>query len=131
MPTTEVLFFKDDDETIPVLEWLNELRERNERAYLKCFDMIALLKQFGHELRRPRADILRDGVYELRTKVGKVHYRILYSFVGENVALLDGALTKEKVIPARDIDEAARRAALYKTNPKKYGFSLDEENENG
>lgn len=32
----------------------------------------------GHELRRPEADFLRDGIYELRTSLGVLHHRILY-----------------------------------------------------
>jgi hypothetical protein len=80
VPTTEVFFFKDADGSVPVLEWLDSIRARDERAFKKCFGLIRLLEQFGHELRRPRADMLRDGVYELRTKVGNVNYRILYGF---------------------------------------------------
>jgi len=131
MPATEVLFFKDDDGHSHVLDWLNSLRERDERAYLKCVELIALLKQFGHELRRPRADMLRDGVYELRTRVGNVNYRILYGFVGKDVALLAESLTKEKTVPSRAIDEASRRLKLYKSKPETYGLSVEELDKNG
>jgi len=131
MPATEVLFFKDADGSAPVLDWLNSLRERDERAYFKCVELVALLKQFGHELRRPRADMLRDGVYELRTRVGNVNYRILYGFVGKDVALLAKSLTKEKTVPGKAIDEATRRLQLYKSEPKAYGLSIEELDENG
>jgi len=131
MPATEVLFFRDDDGTSPVLDWLNGLRKRDVRAYYKCVELIALLKQFGHELRRPRADMLRDGIYELRTRVGNVNYRILYGFVGKDVALLVESLTKEKTVPSKAIDEAARRLKLYKSKPKAHGLSIEELDENG
>ena len=131
MPATEVFFFKDEDGTVPVLEWLTSLRERNERAFKKCFGLIALLEEFGHELRRPRADMLRDGVYELRTKIGNVNYRILYGFVGKDVALLVAGLTKEKKVPSKEIDEAVRRIAKYKGDPESFRLSVDEENEDG
>ena len=131
MPATQVLFFQDDDGSVPVLEWLELLRARNERAFRKCFGLIRLLEEFGHELRRPRADTLRDGVYELRTKVGNVNYRILYGFVGKDVALLAGALTKEQKLPAQEIDKASERIEKYKSNPKKYRLNVDnEENDN-
>ena len=108
------------------------LRDRNERAFKKCVGLIALLEEFGHELRRPRADILRDGVYELRTKVGNVNYRILYGFVAKDVALLVVGLTKEKKVPSREIDEAVRRIEKYKGDPESYQLSIDDEgNENG
>ena len=127
MPATEVFFFKDEDGSVPVLEWLEGVRERNERAFKKCFGLIRLLEELGHELRRPQADILRDGVYELRTKVGNVNYRILYGFVGKDVALLAGGLTKEKKVPTREIDLAAARIEKYKTNPKAFRLNADEE----
>ena len=132
MPATDVFFFKDEDGTVPVLDWLEGIRERNERAFKKCFGLIRLLEEFGHELRRPRADMLRDGVYELRTKVGNVNYRILYGFVGKDVALLASALTKETRVPSRDIDQAAARIDKYKSHPEAYRLSVEgEDDENG
>ena len=53
----------------------------------------------GFELRRPMADLLEDGIYELRVRVGKVNYRILYFFHGRNVAILTHAMTKERTFP--------------------------------
>jgi Gp49-like protein DUF891 len=38
------------------------------------------LRELGNGLRRPEADFLRDGVYELRVSLNHVQYRILYSF---------------------------------------------------
>ena len=38
------------------------------------------MKELGYELRRPEADLLRDGIYELRVSINHVQYRILYSF---------------------------------------------------
>lgn len=131
MPATEVFFYQDDDGSVPVLDWLHSLREKNERAFKKCFAVIALLKQSGHELRRPHADMLRDGVYELRTRVGNVNYRILYGFVGKDVALLAGGLTKEKAVPSKEIDRAAVRIDSYKANPEGHTFRYLEENEDG
>jgi len=117
MPATKVLFYQEDDGSVPVLDWLHLLRERNERAYRKCFAVIALLKQTGHELRRPHADMLRDGAYELRTRVGNVNYRILYGYVGKDIALLASGLTKEKTVPSKEIDWAAARIESYECWP--------------
>ncbi len=131
MPHTDVCFFKEEDGRVPVLDWLTELRSRNDRAFKKCFALINLLEQLGHELRRPRADLLRDGVYELRTEVGKVNYRILYGFVGKDVAVLACGLTKEKTVPAGEIDRAAERIERYKRNPDKHRFVYEEEPSDG
>lgn len=131
MPQTEVYFYKDDDGSVPVLDWLLALQTRNERAAKKCFALVKLLRDLGSELRRPRADMLRDGVYELRTEVGNVNYRILYGFVGKDVAVLAAGLTKEKTVPAREIDRAVERVAKYKQNPTRHRFEYEEESNNG
>jgi hypothetical protein len=91
--------------------------------------LLDLLRQFGGELRRPRADYLRDGVYELRTLVGNVNYRLLYGFIGKNVALLTAGLTKQMKVPDKEIDRAIARIARYKANPTKYGY--EEETDRG
>jgi len=122
MSETKVIFYKEEDGSVPVLDWLNHLKEQNERAYRKCFGLIALLEEFGHKLRRPRADMLRDGVYELRTKVGNINYRILYGFVGSNIALLAVGLTKKKKVPSKEIDQAFACIVKYKENPEAHRF---------
>src|SRR3972149_612858 len=106
MPKTTVKFYRDDDGSVPVLDWLTDLAPRKTKAHDKCGYLLDLLGEFGSELRRPRADYLRDGIYELRTMVGNVNYRILYGYVGKNVALLAAGLTKEKTVPAKEIDAA-------------------------
>ena len=131
MPNTEVYFYREDDGSVPVLDWILALREKNERAARKCFGLVKLLRDFGSELRRPRADMLRDGVYELRTEVGNVNYRILYGFVGKDVAVLACGLAKEQKVPDREIDRAAQRIEQYKKNPGKHRFSYEEEPFNG
>lgn len=57
------------------------------------------LREPGHDLRRPEADTLRNGIHELRVRLGHVNYRILYSMHGRLVAVLLHALTKEDVVP--------------------------------
>jgi phage-related protein len=72
---------------------------------------------------------LRDGIYELRAKKGRVNYRVLYFFHGKSVALLAHALTKEDVAPDADIKRAVERKKRYERNPEKrtHEKSLDEQ----
>jgi phage-related protein len=46
----------------------------------KSFLRLERSREVGHELRRPEADFLRDGIYEIRVSLQGVHYRILYFF---------------------------------------------------
>lgn len=118
MPETELLFYRDDDGSVPVLDWLDELAGRDRRAYLKCREVIGRLALMGHELRRPTADLLEDGIYELRAKVGRANYRVLYFFHGRGVAILAHGLTKERAIPKGDLERARERKAKFEADPE-------------
>jgi hypothetical protein len=122
MPETRVVFYQEADGQAPVVEWLQELLESNERAWANCRARIELLVQFGHELRRPAADYLRDGIYELRAKQGHVQYRLLYFFHGRKVAILAHALTKEDEVPEADIERTIKRKKLFEANPKAHTY---------
>jgi len=50
MPETRVVFFREDDSSVPTLEWLDTL---DNRARVKCVGLIELLQERGHELRGP------------------------------------------------------------------------------
>jgi phage-related protein len=126
MPQTEVYYFREDDGSVPVLDWLLKLQSKNERAFRKCFELVHLLRQFGSELRRPRADYLRDGVYELRTRVGSVNYRMLYGFVGKDVTVLACGLAKEKAVPDKEIDRACERIRRYKASPTRHRLEVED-----
>ena len=76
----------------------------------------------GHELRRPEADFLRDGIYELRVGMGGVHHRILYFFHGAMAAVVSQGLVKERVVPPKEIDRAAERKKRFEANPAKHTY---------
>ena len=128
MPWTRVIFFRDEHGKAPVLEWLQELRRQNPKGWANCRARIELLGEFGHELRRPAVDFLRDGIYELRAKQGRVQYRILYFFHGRNVAILAHSLTKEDTIPAVDIQRAFKRKRQFETSPGTYTYEHEIDN---
>lgn len=117
MPATIVHFYQESPGAVPVWDWLNDLKRRDREGFAKCAAKIQRLETLGHELRRPEADYLEDGIYELRAKKGRVNYRILYFFHGKNVALLAHALTKEGDIPPADLTRAKNRKAAFARNP--------------
>lgn len=129
MPQTRLLFFRNVDGSAPAWEWLKDLRPRSPKAYAKCAVRIRRLAEMGHELRRPEADLLRDGIYELRARLGTVNYRILYFFHGRDVAVLANAITKENEIPAVEINRALDRKRMFVANPAAHTFIGDIENE--
>lgn len=108
-----------------MVEWLQELHETNARAFLKCRAAITRLALLGHELRRPEADYLRDGIHELRIRVGSVNYRLLYFFHGRTISVLAHGLTKEADVPATDINRAITRKTAFTANPTAHTFRGD------
>ncbi|MFH1109090.1 MAG: type II toxin-antitoxin system RelE/ParE family toxin [Planctomycetota bacterium] len=128
MPKTELIFYRDERGQASVIEWLRELRRKDKKAYAKCVARIQVLAQLGHELRRPMADYLRDGIHELRIRHGHVNYRILYFFHGQAVAILAHGLTKEDEVPNADIERAIQRKEAFAKNPAKHSYAEDDQN---
>ena len=75
-----IVFYREGDGSVPILRWLEKLPLK---ARDKCLVRLVRLEQLGHELRRPEADYLRDGIYELRASYQGNHYRMLYFFSGQ------------------------------------------------
>jgi len=123
-----VYFYQDENKNAPVFEWLGNLLTHDKKAYAKCIAAIHFLASFGFELRRPQADYLRDGIYELRIRKGHVHYRILYFFHGTDVVVLANAIAKEGKVPDREIDRALLRKKQYEANPNKYKTEMEIKN---
>lgn len=73
-------------------------------------------------MRRPEAGTLRDGIHELRARLGHVNYRILYSIHGRVVAVLLHALVKEDVVSDADIDLAVVRKNAFAHDPEGHAF---------
>ena len=114
MPKIQVVFYQETQGSVPVLKWLDTLPPKTQD---KCLVKIERLRDLGHELRRPEADILRDGIYELRVGLQGINYRILYFFHGKVAAVLAHGLVKEHVVPPRAIEEAIKRKHRFEQDP--------------
>jgi len=119
MPATEVIIYQESEGDVPFLEWFDHLPAK---VQVKCLARLEALQEYGSELRRPIADYLRDGIYELRTSFQHVNYRMLYAFVGQNVALLSHGLVKESKVPPAEIDLAIERKKRFDANPEQHSF---------
>jgi phage-related protein len=95
-------------------------------VYAKCLARILALARLGHELRRPAADLLTGGVYELRVRNANVNYRMLYFFCGVHVACLSHGLTKESTVPPAEIRLAAARKKLVMASLSRYTADFGE-----
>ena len=119
MARTDVYLYGNEDGELPLVGWLDKLPQK---ARLKCTERISRLAELGNELRRPEADFLRDGVYELRASFQGVHYRILYFFAGKAVVVLSHGLTKEREVPNKEIERAIEHKEKVDGDFKRHAF---------
>ena len=102
------------------LTWLAALPSA---ARAKCLVRLDRLEELGHELRRPEADYLADGIYELRAKHAGVNYRMLYFFHGRTAAVASHGISKQQAaVPPKVIQKAAQRKAQFEANPRRHTF---------
>ena len=119
MPKARVVLFRDADGSCPFLEWFGELPAKVQD---KCYLRLERLRETGHELRRPEADFLRDGIYELRVGFRGVHHRMLYFFHGAIAAVVSHGLVKEQLVPPKEIDRAVKRKKQFEADPPRHTY---------
>lgn len=119
MPATALIFYQDEDRTVPLVEWLDSLPAKVQD---KCLARLKRLEDLGHELRRPEADYLRDGIYELRVGLQGINYRMLYFFHGTTAVVVSHGIVKERGVPPKEIAAAVARKKRFGANPRRYTF---------
>ncbi len=81
----------------------------------------------GHELRRPEADYLRDGIHELRAKNLGINYRVLYFFHDRVAVVLSHGIVKQAdQVPPREIDIAIQRKRMFASDPDRHTYKETE-----
>ena len=119
MPPTKIVFYQEEDESVPIIEWLDSLPSK---VQTKCLIKLERLSELGYELRRPEADYLRDKIYELRIRFQGSNYRVLYFFHENTAAVVTHGIVKEKQVPTVEIDKAVSRRSKFISNPTKYTY---------
>jgi phage-related protein len=87
----KVYYYQKSDNIYPVKEYIDSLKKR-ERA--KVLSFIELLQNEGPNLKRPYADLLKEGIHELRIKLTGTQVRILYFFCFKNIIILTNVFEK-------------------------------------
>jgi len=119
MPLTPVILFRNADGRVPLLDWLDSLPPR---AVAKCRVRIERLHELGHELRRPEADYLRDGIHELRVALQGINYRMLYFFHGRAAVVVSHGLTKEREVPPSEIERARQNQQRFEADNDRHTY---------
>jgi len=125
LPPVRIVYFKDARGGLPVLEWLRTVRFRDPRLYSRAEFLIQRLAAEGYAMRRPYAEYLGQGLYELRFHSGRVQIRILYFFHGREAVVLSSVLRKEDRIPPIELGRAALRKREFESSPGEHSHEED------
>ncbi len=99
-----VSYYKTESGECPVEKFINSRNAKNQQ---KIFGFLEQLEIEGPYLPRPYADILRDGIHELRIKLSGDEIRVLYFFCYKKNIILTHAFVKHSnKVPDTEIERA-------------------------
>jgi phage-related protein len=102
----EIEFYTNRRGDCPFETFLEGTGPKVRAKFVKVLD---LLEAHGPELKRPYADVLRDGIYELRVRLGTNRYRgFFYYLVGKRIVVTHGIIKKTDEVPPGEIERALR-----------------------
>jgi phage-related protein len=96
-------WYIDERSKIPVLDFVKVLTKQ-ERAKIRAY--FQELKLHGHNLRRPMADYLGHGVYELRPKNNRVFY---FFYLRNNIVFVHAIRKDSDKIHENDLQTCLKR----------------------
>ena len=104
-------FYDLPDGSEPVKDFLDSLDDKMRAKMLRS---VQLLEDFGPALRMPYSEPIRNGILELRAKVGSDISRVLYFFfVGKKAILTNGFIKKTNKTPESEIEKAEKYRKEY------------------
>ena len=98
-----VCFFVDERGGNPVKEFIENLPLKDQAKIMAYFNE---LKKQGHQMRRPMADYLGEGIYELRPRDNRIFY---FFYLRETAVLLHAIRKKTDKIPQGDMNLCVKR----------------------
>ena len=112
----EVNYYRLENGTAPVEQFIDSL---NPKMQAKAMYSLALLEEFGNQLREPFSKPIGDGIFELRIKFSSDITRIFYFFVVDNrIILTNGFVKKTPKTPKEEIELARKYKKDYeRRNP--------------
>lgn len=99
-----VIFYTSEDGRCPLEEFI---ASRKPREQAKLISWVAQLEKDGPNLPRPFADLLEDGIHELRIKLTGQQIRALYFFCYREIIVLTHTFEKATSrVPKRQLQKA-------------------------
>ena len=112
----EIIYYETNKGEVPVSDFLDK---QSSKAQTKIIKHVSLLAKEGQNLRRPYADYLRDGIYELRVKFSPHEYRMLYFFFQRaDIVITNGFAKKTDQVPESELLKALKYKFDYERRNK-------------
>ena len=106
----QLLYCDREIHPCPVTEFIDSAPPNHQ---VKILRFLGLLEEMGPTLPRPYADLLQDGIHELRIRLSGEQIRMLYFFCYQKYIVLYYAFVKNT---DRVPEEFIRRVAEYRNN---------------
>ena len=101
-----VLYYETIEGECPVKEFIDS---RNIKDQAKILGLISYLQQKGPTLPRPYADLLEDGIHELRVRLSGDQIRVLYFFSYRRFIVMTHSFIKTSAkVPRTEIEKAKK-----------------------
>ena len=99
-------FYRNENGTEPVRDWLQELKREDRK---KIGTDIATV-EYGWPVGMPTCRPMGKGLFEVRTALdGNRIARVLFCLTGDQIVLLHGFIKKSQKTPAADLELAKKR----------------------
>ena len=126
MSKWSIIYYETDDGKCPVENFISSRKASNKA---KILSLLSFLEEKGPNLPRPYADLLEDGIHELRIKLSGDQVRILYFFCYKDFIILTHSFYKRtNQVPKSEIRKAKkyRNDFLSRFNEKQLREEIDE-----
>jgi phage-related protein len=111
MSEWSVRFYSDANEKSPVTEWFESQDPKVQAKLLWIFE---LLEESGIDVGMPHVKPLGDKLYEVRARVDKNAYRVVYFLhTGQQFIMLHGFQKKTQETPKKDMKLAQKYLADF------------------
>jgi hypothetical protein len=112
-----ILFCDPEIKICPITDFIDSCRPEHQ---VKLLHFIKLLEEMGPNLPRPYADLLHDGIHELRIKLSGEQFRLLYFFCHECYIIFFEVLNKKSSrVPEKLISQSIKyRESVIKRSDK-------------
>lgn len=112
----EIIIYEKIDGKSPPADFIRSLEPKMKARVLK---EIELLSDKGIYLREPYSKVLKNGLFELRIKVGTDLSRIIYFFFKNNkIILTNGFIKKQQKTPKSEIELAIKYKSDWEERQK-------------